>query len=284
MGNDDPTREGAGIPRGAHREHEPPSEQAGPRAPAVLDSLAGGVVHELNNILGIVLGNAELASMDPGLSSSVRTSLEEIAKAGRHGIRLVEQILAVRRGRPIAAEADEWKTIAEDLTRLLRASLPEGIGFHVALTETHSGPAPQAVASGPADSSLPAAAGVRGSILYLDDEEAMVSLAARMLRALGYRVSGFVQPEKALSALKENPSGFDLVVTDYNMPRISGLQVARETASLRSDLPVMVTSGYVTDEMREKARAAGVRHLVAKPGSMDELCAVIENALRAGRQ
>jgi len=283
VGNDDPKREGSGTPRDARGGHEPPSEQAERGAAPALDSLAGGVVHELNNILGIVLGNAELASMDPGLSSSVRKSLEEITKAGRHGIRLVEQILALRRGRTIAADPNEWKTIAEDLTRILRASLPDGIGVHMSVTGAHPAGTPEAAASRPSDSRPNAGAEARGSILYLDDEEAMVNLASRMLRGLGYRVSGFVQPEKALSALKENPSGFDLVVTDYNMPRISGLQVAAETSMLRSDLPVMVTSGYVTDEMREKAREAGVRHLVAKPGSMDEMCAIIEDALRSGR-
>jgi len=244
---------------------------------AAVTTLAGGLAHELNNILGIILGNAELASMEAELSASARTSLEEIEKAGRHGLRVVQQILALGRSRPLPADAAGWKAVVDDAARILRASLPEGMDLELSVT----GKAPAAAAAASATTAPGRAASSGRRILYLDDEESMVNLASRMLRRLGYDVTGFVQPEKALSALKEDPSAFDLVVTDYNMPRITGLEVARQATALRADLPVMVTTGHITDEMRASAAGAGVRHLIEKPDSMDELCRAVGEALAA---
>ena len=130
-----------------------------------------------------------------------------------------------------------------------------------------------------ADRSAGAIAGLpRGqgeNVIYLDDDEALVSLVSRMLERQGYRVSGYTLAQQALDAVRADPGGFDLVVSDYNMPGMSGLDVARELSRIRPDLPVAVTSGYITDELREKAPLSGVRHLIHKPDTVDELCEVV---------
>jgi CheY-like chemotaxis protein len=112
-------------------------------------------------------------------------------------------------------------------------------------------------------------------ILYLDDEEPLVFLVTRMLERQGYRVSGFTRADEALAAVRADPGQFDLVVSDLNMPGASGLDVAREVKRLRPDLPVVLASGYITDELRAKAPEAGVRELIYKPNTVDELCAVV---------
>jgi len=108
-------------------------------------------------------------------------------------------------------------------------------------------------------------------VLYLDDEESLVLLVTRMLERLGYRVSGFTVAKQALDAVRADPGQFDLVVTDYNMPGMSGLDVADELLRIRPDLPVAVTSGYISDDLRQKAGKSGVRHLVYKPNTVEEL-------------
>ncbi len=113
-------------------------------------------------------------------------------------------------------------------------------------------------------------------VLYIDDEEALVFLVTRMLERLGYRVSGYTRAAAALAAVRADPSQFDLVVTDLNMPGMSGLEVARELARLRPDLPVVLASGYITEELRALAPEAGVRQLMYKPNTVDELCAVVQ--------
>ena len=80
------------------------------------------------------------------------------------------------------------------------------------------------------------AAELRGDgerILYLDDEESLVKLAVSFLERLGYRVCGYTRVEDALAAFRAQPDAFDLVVTDYNMPAMSGMDVALAVMSLR---------------------------------------------------
>jgi len=126
----------------------------------------------------------------------------------------------------------------------------------------------------------PVVQGAGKRILYVDDDDAMIHLVCRILRRNGYQASGQEDAEEALAAVRADPSAFDLVVTDYNMPKLSGVDVARELARIRADLPVMLISGYVTDELREAARQVGVRHIVYKPNTVEELCETIGEAMQ----
>jgi two-component system cell cycle sensor histidine kinase/response regulator CckA len=119
-------------------------------------------------------------------------------------------------------------------------------------------------------------------VLYLDDDESLVILVTRTLERNGYRVAGYTDSAQALQALRAEPWRFDLVVTDFNMPGMSGLDVAQEVSRIHPDLPVVVTSGYITDELREKAPLAGVRQLVYKPNSAEDLCETVRRLLDQG--
>ena len=121
--------------------------------------------------------------------------------------------------------------------------------------------------------------GTSQRILYLDDEEALVLLNARLLERLGYRVRGYTNTYEALAAFKADPAGFDLMVTDLSMPGTSGLEVAKEVLGLRPDLPVVLASGYLTDQLREQALAVGIRQVLHKPASIDDLLAAIKPLL-----
>jgi PAS domain S-box-containing protein len=136
-----------------------------------------------------------------------------------------------------------------------------------------------APAAPPSTQSAPAGNGQR--ILYLDDEEALVYLTARVLERLGYEVVGFSDPVAALEAFRENPAGFDVVVTDLSMPGMSGFQFARALLQVRPDVAVLMTSGYVRPEDREEARALGVRELILKPDTIDELGLALARVFKA---
>jgi len=112
-------------------------------------------------------------------------------------------------------------------------------------------------------------------ILYVDDDESIVFLMTRLLQRKGYRVSGYTDPGAAIAAVRDGPDQFDLAITDYNMPGMSGLDVARELRLIRPELQVALASGYITEELRAKAPAAGVIELVYKPNTADELCEVV---------
>ncbi len=112
-------------------------------------------------------------------------------------------------------------------------------------------------------------------VLYVDDEEAIILLMSRLLERQGYRVSGYTDQLEALAAVRANPEQFDLAVTDYNMPGMTGLEVAQALKEIRPDLPVVMASGYITEELRAQAPAAGIRELIYKPDTVDDLCEAV---------
>ena len=152
--------------------------------------------------------------------------------------------------------------------------------------ETH-GPTGQALpvqpqAAGPAttDPSVtdkPEGQGRR--VMYVDDDTALVFLVERLLRRRGYRVSTYTDPQEAAAALRADPQVCDLLVTDYNMPGYSGVDLLREVRGIRPDLPVALASGYVTAEIERSALAEGARALIHKPNDVEELCATVQRLL-----
>ncbi len=139
-----------------------------------------------------------------------------------------------------------------------------------------AGPARDAPPSGAA---APGAAGRRRQILYLDDDPALVSLFKRLFERRDYRVSAYTDQHEALAALRADPAAFDLVVTDYNMPGLSGLDVARAVRAIRPGLPVAVASGFVDEALTEQAAGAGVREILFKATSVDEYCTDVQRVL-----
>ena len=120
-------------------------------------------------------------------------------------------------------------------------------------------------------------------LLYVDDEEALVSLASRALTRQGHSVSGFADPEQALDAFRARPQDFDAVVTDLSMPHMSGFELAREVLALRPEIPVLMTTGNIRAEDENKAREAGIRELILKPVTMEELSQVLDQMVRDSR-
>lgn|GEM_PF-4918989 len=108
-------------------------------------------------------------------------------------------------------------------------------------------------------------------ILYVDDEEPLVVLVTRTLKRLGYEVSSFTNPLDALHLLQKHPREFHALVTDLSMPQMSGTDLAREALHICPSLPVILTSGYIRSQDQELARQIGVRELILKPDTVEEL-------------
>ena len=114
-------------------------------------------------------------------------------------------------------------------------------------------------------------AGKGQRILYLDDEDSLVLLARRLLERLGYRVAGFSDAAMALAAFEAAPDDFDLVLSDLSMPGLNGIDVARRVLEIRPEMPVLLASGYVRNEDVELARSIGVREVIWKPTTINEM-------------
>lgn len=108
-------------------------------------------------------------------------------------------------------------------------------------------------------------------ILYVDDDEVVSLTIGALLRHAGHHVTAISTPEQAIEAVRTNPRDFELVLTDYNMPGMSGLKLAEVLREIAPDLPVVVTSGYMTDELQVQAHQAGARAVIAKEFSVERL-------------
>jgi CheY-like chemotaxis protein len=73
---------------------------------------------------------------------------------------------------------------------------------------------------------------------------------------------------------------YDLLITDYNMPGYSGLDVLKEARLIHPELPVALASGYVTPEIERNALAAGARALIYKPNDVEEMCSTLQRLLQ----
>lgn len=124
----------------------------------------------------------------------------------------------------------------------------------------------------------------RGSgeqILLLDDEPVLAVAVERRLRALGYEVTTFTTPVEGLAAFAEAPQDFDLIITDYTMPEMNGLEFARRIAELRPGLPILLATGYVDDIEPATMTESGIAHVLRKPTTVEEMAATIARALKA---
>jgi PAS domain S-box-containing protein len=113
-------------------------------------------------------------------------------------------------------------------------------------------------------------------LLLLDDENVLVRSTEELLRRAGYDVQGFTRADDLLAVLSGKPLAYDLVLTDYNMPRLSGLDVAERVHALRPELPVILLSGHIPERLKQDAARAGVAQVIYKPCALDDLCEVIE--------
>lgn len=116
-------------------------------------------------------------------------------------------------------------------------------------------------------------------ILFVDDEATLAEMAGQMLGHLGYRTTIYTDSTKALEHFTKNPLLYDLVITDLTMPLMSGVEFAREITAVRSDIPVVLHTGYSTMIDAGEARAAGVRSFMIKPLSMAKLSRLVRDVL-----
>jgi PAS domain S-box-containing protein len=119
-------------------------------------------------------------------------------------------------------------------------------------------------------------------VLYIDDEEQLIAMAARMLERLGYQAETYRRAEPAIAAFAAAPGRYDVVITDFNLPGISGLEVARELRRIRADIPVILNSGFISEELHQRAREAGIGQIMQKPNTAEELSEALKLEL-AGR-
>jgi len=115
--------------------------------------------------------------------------------------------------------------------------------------------------------------------MYVDDDETLAYVISRMLMRLGYRCTSFTEPQAALQEFRTAPLSYDAVMTDLQMPGMSGLELVQALRRVRPDIPAAVTSG-VAVAFPDDAMLAGVSVWVAKPCTLAELSCEVHAMLR----
>jgi two-component system, cell cycle sensor histidine kinase and response regulator CckA len=118
-------------------------------------------------------------------------------------------------------------------------------------------------------------------VLWVDDDEVLMNLGKQMIERLGYQVVGTSSSREALDIFQQRADQFDLVITDFTMPQMTGLDLAREILATRSDIPIIVCTGYSDRIDADRAKAAGACQLLMKPLVQRELAEVIRRTLDA---
>ncbi|CAN5847114.1 hypothetical protein BH11PSE8_BH11PSE8_37870 [soil metagenome] len=116
-------------------------------------------------------------------------------------------------------------------------------------------------------------------ILYVDDDEVVALTMQSLLERAGYRVTCRSNGTDALTELEAFPGRYALVISDFNMPDMSGLVVAQRVREREPALPVVITSGYVTDDLQERAKALGVKAVLLKEYSLERLGSLVHSIL-----
>jgi PAS domain S-box-containing protein len=121
------------------------------------------------------------------------------------------------------------------------------------------------------------------SVLFVDDEEAIVDMGQDLLESLGYTVITCVSAMAALAIFRSRPAGFDVVVTDMTMPGMTGADLALEILKIRPDVPIMLCTGYSELISEDEAKQMGIREFIMKPYSVKEMAQAVRRALDGSR-
>ena len=122
----------------------------------------------------------------------------------------------------------------------------------------------------------------RGTVLLVEDEEAVRAFSARVLSNKGYNVLEARSGEDALEVMREHGDPIDLLITDVVMPRLDGPGLVREVRADRPDLKVIYMSGYTERNLSQNLDLEGPTHFLAKPFTLKQFAEKVKEVLHEG--
>lgn len=113
-------------------------------------------------------------------------------------------------------------------------------------------------------------------VLFIDDEPAIIEMASHILKQSGYKAQFFIDGNEALQYFSEHPHDFDIIITDLNMPQISGSDLASRCTAINANIPIILTTGFSDKMTLAGCRQWGVTTVITKPFSIGQLLATLE--------
>jgi CheY-like chemotaxis protein len=158
----------------------------------------------------------------------------------------------------------------------LHSQLGQGTTFKVYLPvpkkdSTEDGDHKQSIPSSPWKGS--------GTILLVEDEDQVRSIANKMLTNFGFTVLEAVNGKEGLDLYQKNATDVTLVMTDMGMPVMDGYELCNELKKLSPELPIIVSSGYGDTEVRSRIGSDNIAGLISKPYNPDKLREVLKRVV-----
>ena len=125
----------------------------------------------------------------------------------------------------------------------------------------------------------PLPVGGKERILVVDDEEQVLDVVTSILQGLGYKVTSSASAQEALLLFMEASYDFDLVLTDYTMPLMTGFDLCAHIRKIRPDIPLILSSGGTEQITEESLRQAAIDEYLPKPITFQGLAQVVRRAL-----
>ncbi|MEQ8169475.1 MAG: response regulator [Candidatus Eremiobacterota bacterium] len=124
----------------------------------------------------------------------------------------------------------------------------------------------------------------KGRILFVDDEKDIAAFTEQMLTKLGYTVTAKTSAPEALDTFKSNPHNFDLLITDYTMPELTGLSLCSEILKIRPDMPVIICTGLFDFLTTVRCAETGIKDILEKPVGIKKLSETVQKFIKNGRE
>ena len=120
----------------------------------------------------------------------------------------------------------------------------------------------------------------KSHVLLVDDDDLALKSMQLVLKQLGHRVTACGSAHEALSCLAQSRDTIDIVLTDFTMPRMSGLELAERIHKLQPQLPILLITGDAGKIDDNAAKQAGITDFIDKPASSQELRNALTQAMQ----
>ncbi|MGK5091576.1 ATP-binding protein [Deltaproteobacteria bacterium TL4] len=124
----------------------------------------------------------------------------------------------------------------------------------------------------------------KGHILLVDDESLVNMMGTNVLENSGYQVTSFTNSLKAWETFNANPAAFQLLITDYSMPQLTGPQLMERIKFLRPDIPMILVTGYSNLVTQENLQEWRCDDIIAKPYKINTLRQSVKKVLEKSKK
>lgn len=243
----------------------------------------GGRISVSSSLVSVSASATTIGTLLPGRYVQIRVEDNGCGMDEATRLRIFEPFFTTKgpgKGTGLGLSVVHGIVSSHDGAITLESSLGGGTKFDVFLPACDY---PQTSIASTVHEGMPNVMGNGERILYVDDDVVMANMVERLLKRACFDVSVVHEPNVASVLFKGQPDAYDVLVTDYNMPGLSGLELIQLARIVRPDLPAILISGYVSEELRELCERQNVGVVLEKQKSLDELTAAIERCLEAPR-